>query len=384
MRALFSLTLFALLSVTAAAQFPGTPAPAAQTSVIPAMPAAAPSAHPWYIKPEMGQWMICVKSYVGERARVNAEALATEIREKYKVPAYLFERGGEEKRREEARYAAELAKKKAEEEAQFKDLMAKLRAEAAAKGMEFIEPKRNTIVPHVKYEEQYAVLIGGWPSMEAARKELEKIRMWEPPANKHLMDVTTIGRAEAGKLQGEYAYINPFQAAMVVKNPVAAHQLDPEGEAEVKMTLKLNADEEFSVLKIQKPWTICVKHFTPPHEVKGKDADRSLMDRLFKPQKDAMVATAEHARSMAKMLRSMKPTREFPYGPFEAYVLHTKNGSLVCVGQFNAAEDPELMKMQEVLGLMKFNVSHDGAKDPSQIKDHNVRLFDRLYAMKVK
>lgn len=391
MRKLISISTLLSTSGLALAQFAGgttPPAPAPQSSVIPAMPATAanPAAHPWYVKPELGQWMICVQAYVGDKAQMNAEALATEIREKYKVPAYLFERGGDDKRREEARYAAELARKRAEEEQQFQDLMAKLRAESAAKGIEFIEPKRNLIVPHVKYQVQYAVLIGGWPTMEAARKELDKVRKWAPPANTSLMDTTVIENRpkDGGKATGERAYINPFQVATVAKNPVAPMQMDAEGEALLKLTLSMNTQEEYSVLKIQKPWTIVVKHFTPPNEVKGKDADRSMMERLFKPQKDVMVATAEHARSMAKMLRDMKPTEKFPYGPFESYVLHTKNGSLVCVGQFDSAEDPKLMQMQEIIGMIKFNVGHDGSTDPNKVKDFNVRLFDRLYAMKVK
>ena len=72
----------------------------------------APSTHPWYVKPEVGQWMILVKSYSdgdvegdGEgQARSMAERLAREIRETYRIPAYLFEKGSEERRQEEAAF----------------------------------------------------------------------------------------------------------------------------------------------------------------------------------------------------------------------------------------------------------------------------------------
>ena len=36
-------------------------------------------AHPWYVKPEAGAWMICVKSYSGDNAKMFAESLAQEI-----------------------------------------------------------------------------------------------------------------------------------------------------------------------------------------------------------------------------------------------------------------------------------------------------------------
>ena len=212
--------------------------------------------------------MICVKSYSGENAKIYAESLAQEIRERYKVPAYLFERGSVERAQERARYAEELRKRReahAQEEAAFNALVEKAKADAAAKGMDFMESHARVIAPTVHIEEQYAVLVGGWPDMATARKEMDKIRRWEPPSDKKLMDAQYIlhnkGNAQGS---GEYQYVNPFQSGMVVPNPVAPRQPDPEGEADTRLVYKMNADEEFSVLKIQKPWTIVVKMFAPP------------------------------------------------------------------------------------------------------------------------
>ena len=68
----------------------------------------------------------------------------------------------------------------------------------------------------------WAVLIGGWKDMDSARKELDKIRAWQPPKNTSLMDQGVISRpAEGGRRVREEAYLNPFQYALVVPNPVA-------------------------------------------------------------------------------------------------------------------------------------------------------------------
>lgn len=367
------------------AQFAQPVRPAAASTIVPANTAAAsPMAHPWYVKPEYGQWMICVKSYSGATAKEFAEGLAREIREKYQVPAYLFERGAVERQMERERHNAELARKRAAEakiEADWNAVQARARAEAAAKGMEFIESKREVKASTTLIEDQYAVLIGGWPDMATARREMEKVRKWEPPADKKLMDAQFITRDSGGQRSGELAHVNPFQAGMVVPNPVAPKVADAESEAETKFVLKLNENEEYSVLKIQKPWTICVKLYTPPVDLKGKSEQRSVMAKLFNPKPDTMLASAGYARDMAKALRAMKPSTENLHGAFESYVLHTKYGSMVCVGQFDSADDPKLMDLQQKLGMLKFQVNESGKAD---INAEKVRLFDHLYAMRVK
>ena len=369
------------------------PVALAQTSALTPQSATpqVPSAHAWYVKPEHGSWMICVKSYTNvpdekPMAKLFAEALAQDIRERYKVPAYLFERGGAEKQKMRETHAAELARRRAqraEEEAQFNAVTQQARAEAAAKGMEFMESKPSIRAPRVEVEEQWAVLIGGWPDMATARREMDKIRRWEPPTDKKLMDAQFIIRGKDDDRQGEVTYVNPFLNGMVVPNPVAPRQVDTEGEADTKFVMKMNADEEFSVLKIKKNWTIALKQYAPPHEVKGKN-EQSIITRLFKPKPDAMAAVGDQAREMVIALRNMQPTKEAPVGPFEAYVLHTRYGSLVCVGQFDGPDDPALLKTQHEIGLIKFVVKDKRHERLNLEVEKSVRLFDHLYAMKVR
>jgi hypothetical protein len=72
--------------------------------------------HPWALKPEDGAYFICVKSYSrphkptaednGPSALVLAEMLAKDIRELYKVHAFLYEHISDERRAEAATITA--------------------------------------------------------------------------------------------------------------------------------------------------------------------------------------------------------------------------------------------------------------------------------------
>lgn len=261
---------------------------------------------------------------------------------------------------------------KAAQQREFLAVSDRLRAEALAKGMDFQETAPRYMVPKVRYEEQYAVLIGGWPTMDAARKELDAIRRWQPPKDATLMDQAYVVRPGSGA--GEKTFVNPFQAAFVTRNPVAPKVLDAEGRAD-PLVLRMNEAEELSVLKIQKPWTIVVKSFfVPIQEIRDKDASRSIFSKLFNAKQDTLSATAQQARALAQVLRQTQPR------PLEAYVLHTLNGSLVCVGQFDAPDDPALLETQRHLETLTFDERREKA---GPVVGHR-RMFDQLVAMRVK
>ena len=187
----------------------------------------------------------------------------------------------------------------------------------------------------------------------------------------------TLGEKGAnGAREGQIAFMNPFLTAFVVRNPVA--QMVPTAESgNDPLVIRMNQDEPLSVLKIQKPWTIVVKSFHAPLiEVKDKDADSSMKSR--KPtsvRRDQIDRTAGLAVNLAKMLRELKPTNNTPRAA-EAYVLHTLSGSLVCVGQFDSADDPRMLAEQQRLELIRFNVQGDNS---------TIYPFDRSFvAMRVK
>src|SRR5262249_38330529 len=97
--------------------------------------------------------MILVQSYDGPQARQMAEDLIQELRTGYKVPAYGFNRGAEERAKEQERI-----RKIKEQQQQFLQ-QANLPADTQLRA-----PKT------VRIPDQYAVLIGGFKDIDTARK----------------------------------------------------------------------------------------------------------------------------------------------------------------------------------------------------------------------
>jgi hypothetical protein len=362
------------------------PAVALLASAVPAFaqsptPAVAPTtAHAWYVRPDIGGWMVCVKSYTGPHAKAAAEELAKEIRETHKAPAYLFERGSEEKRKQDEYIAKERAKQIAAQQ-EFLKTADKLRDEAALKGMEFLETPTRVRIPKLKtVEEQWAVLIGGWPDDVTARQALTTIRTWPSPKNPNLMDSGMVMRKGAdGKSQGETTYFNPYAAAHVVPNPVAAKVETAESAETLKALFRLNEKETLSTLHVAKPYTLVVKSFHPARKgLMDKDGEKSVVQKLFGgggPDGREMQACANQAAELCKALRnpSFKPR------PYDAAVLHTFYGSIVTVGGFDSLEDPALLDTARQLDALTFTMT----QADTQKTEHNVKMFDNIFPMPV-
>ena len=125
---------------------------------------------------------------------------------------------------------------------------------------------------------------------------------------------------------------------------------------------KLNAKEPYSLLRCKKNYTILVKCFQGTSEVvqhdKGGDGNRGILGTLGlgKSGPDVLDGIAMQANSLAKFLRAYH---------FEAYVLPTRQGSLVTIGGFDSLEDEEMKQMQQKLGTLR--LMPGGAGDPSQM-----------------
>ena len=168
--------------------------------------------------------MICVKSYTGPESKKYAEALAYEIRQTYKTPAYLYEWGREKREQEEARLD-EVRKRYIQEKAPFLELQEKLKKQAEAEGTPFLETPVTIEVPIIKYDTQWAVLVGGFKDMDNAATNLKTMHTWPAPANKELLDSAFIAEniqsKDGVKFGGkEQAYINPYRTAPGGQEPI--------------------------------------------------------------------------------------------------------------------------------------------------------------------
>ncbi len=344
---------------------PPAPSPPMDTTI----PSALGPNHPWAVKAEDGAYFICVKSYSrpsrpdesdhGPTARELAEALATDIRDLYRVQAFLFEYVSEERKAEMAALAAARERGRL-----FASQIEKYKQDAELKGMVFLEEDRIKIhYKTVKYNDQIAVLVGGFKSDKDARTALTEVRKWLPPKNKNLMDGAAIGRiGKDGKQEVADSYLNPYISAHVVPNPMIARAPQAADTGIDPFIVKLNADRPYNLLKATKSWTLAVKSFSAPVEIVGRDGDGAGLMRKTSEHKgaEALQAGWVQAESMAKALREMKGPGGQSLG-LEAFVLHTNNASIVTIGQFDGPNDPALLQLQQLLTGMKMNVTEDKA-----------------------
>ncbi|MCE9566629.1 MAG: hypothetical protein K8U57_31790 [Planctomycetes bacterium] len=343
-----------------------TPAPPPPTDL--EIRSALGANHPWAVKPEHGAFFICIKSYSrpnkptatdsGPTAREMAEELATEIRDLYKVQALLYEYVSAERRAEMASIAAARERARV-----FASQLEKYKQDAQLKGMSFLEEDRVKVrFKTMNYQDQIAVLIGGFKTDEDARKALNTVRTWRAPKNMMLMDGAVLERpGKDGKLEFTSARLNPYLTAHVVPNPAIARTADPaEAQAIDPFIVKLNEGRPLSLLNAKKAWTLGVKSFTAPVEISSKDSGSGGVMRSGGSGKgaDILRASVEQAEQLAKALRDMRGNG-IPPGGFEAFVLHTRTASIVTVGQFDSPNDPALTQTKQMLTRMTLKASED-------------------------
>jgi len=294
-----------------------------------------------------GAWVICAASYTGPDAPELARQLVEEIRGRWKMPAYIFNRGAEERRR----YQEELD-----------------RAQQQTSLIPGLRRRR------IRVDEQIAVLVGGYPNMESARKALETIKKLPVPqlklaSGRPALDTMFVVREQVEKPQSKGLFvtqvnhtppavvqqekINPFQTAFVTPNPT----LPPgqQGPRVDPLWWKLNEGNEYSLLECQKPWTLVVKQYSGAKSLVSQETTGSSFLGKMIPggnkAGEALDAGARTAVSLAKTLRQLN---------FSAYVLHTRTSSFVTIGGFNGPNDPDLQRVRQQLAALQqqFNTYH--------------------------
>jgi hypothetical protein len=273
------------------------------------------------VTPEVGPWMICVTYYEGKGAPQLAHELITEIRRKHGLPAYVYNRADEERRKhlEERRQQLEQLKRLQE---QYPDAKLPIRA------------------PRI--EEQCAVLIGGYKDMDAARKALEKIKKLPPPSEKLMHWGTEVRPLEnAGpERQAEIraAPLNPFLTSFVTRNPsLPQRPSEPTSDPFLK---ELNAGEDYSLLKCKKPWTMMVAVYHGMATIETKKGRTGFEEWWSKSSGEMLAASGQNAHNLAEAMRKLG---------FEAYVLHTRKCSVVTIGSFDRNDDPRMQRLQTEL-----------------------------------
>jgi hypothetical protein len=310
-------------------------------------PIQAEEANPskdYNITPEAGPWVICATCYTGEEAASLAHQTVLQLRSRDNLRAYVHNFSAQ-LRQQQQEYTQELTR----------DMPG--------------VPKRT-----IRVEDQYGVLIGGFKDIDSARAALEKVKQLQPPTpvlkngqvyerNLYLHEKDKPdGKMYTGKL-------NPFANSFVARNPTVPHE-KPNQEAFDPFWKQLNADESYSLLENKHLWTLVIKQYQGLNVVAPKEEGSSLLQKLGLGDDSGKLINAAgmNAHNMAEALRKMK---------FEAYVLHTRNSSLVTIGGYDAPDDPKLLQMQQTIMSHSKHSANPG--DPNA----QMELFVQPMPMKV-
>ncbi|MCI0682387.1 MAG: hypothetical protein L0Y71_09800 [Gemmataceae bacterium] len=330
--------------------------------------------------PNLGPWMVCVHSYITKEAPQWARQMTAELRSnpKYRLPAYVFTYGIEERHKEYARVKTLLDQQRQFAKDKGLPIMYATRSKfdgdapllpnefSLAHVLNMVGSRQVTVdesddlplayalnmlkVKHIPV--QCAVLVGGYPDENAAHRALLRIKdLPAPDQDKVKMDVKFYGRDEdpnrPGRLKkdsGVAMYVNPFKRAFVCRNPSIRQELAPESAndgMDMKTLRRLNNGEPYTLLNCKKPITLAIKQFQTFTTVQTRDEPSVLQKFGFLTREGEGVDQAAHdAHTLAEYLRNSN---------LEAYVLHTKFSSVVTVGGFDNLEDPNLRAMEATL-----------------------------------
>lgn len=282
------------------------------------------------IKSDVGPWVIFVMSYPGEKAPEMAREFVIELRNKYKLKAYIYNYG---------------AKEKQEEYERVQKLKEKQKEALLKAGLDVNVPIR---VPTVKIEEYVGVLVGGYKDRDAAFAALQQIRKLTPPdPKKFAFDIkfmATVEQDKSGKgpakvTDGEAVYVNPFHRAFPARNPTAQENSADVAAEELKTLRKINQGEEFSLFNCKGKLTLVVSRFNIAARMVDDRAQSRDFFGFMKPRGED--GAAHNAHNLAEAFRKN--------GLPDTYVLHTKFCSFVTVGGYDSETDPRLLSMQKLL-----------------------------------
>lgn len=230
-----------------------------------------------------GPWMIMVKRFEGENAEQNAKRLVYELRKRYKLNAYVYDRKFE-----------------------F----------SVAEGMRSTEKKQHLRNRYAKTEtKEYAVLVGDFQSTEDEdfKKALKTVKTSQPTTLK-----SEIVQAGANKKP-------PLANAFGTPNPLLPPDFRNRKGVVDAFVERLNSDSKFSLLNCPARYTIRVATFTGNIEIRPNEVDQIIAGK--KNMDDRVLEQAGiNATMLCQALRKKG---------YEAYEFHDRYSSIVTVGGFN-------------------------------------------------
>ena len=255
-----------------------------------------------------GPWVIMASVFSGEEAEEQADELVHELRARFKLRAYRYERDFD-----------------------FSDADVGRRIDQFGQAVK--------MKYRVNQMHEIAVVVGDFTSVDdpEAHKVLKKVRSIEPAC------LDTNQRAKQGKKQyrtlGEWHdslnaefnkkyKVGPMRRAMIVTNPVLPPDyFHPKGVDD--LVQRMNAPVQYSLLKCPARYTCKVATFGGAKEVNPEKIEE--IEKKSKKFDSRLEEAAAKAHEMTIALRAKG---------FEAWEFHDRYSSIVTVGSFDSLGTP--------------------------------------------
>lgn len=300
---------------------------------------------PYRLSESNGPWMILACSFSGEGAADQAHQLALELRSRYKLEAYVH------------KVRFELG-------------------EAPVRGVNrFGEPRKGKYRPGSEIEE-YAVMVGNYSAVDdpEAQKVLQKIKTAHPqclelredrPTHQTLAGWRMVQRQVQSALSGDKKTLGPMGHAFVTTNPLLPSDFfNAPGIDE--FVLRLNSDVKYSLLNCPGKYSVKVATFTGEVILDQKEIQQAQQQR---DGSSKLIEAGEKAEKLTEALRKLN---------YEAYCLHDRYASIVCIGSFESVGvaradgkielDPQIHRIMETFRGEPVDVpGQTGAIKPKQL-----------------
>ncbi len=280
-----------------------------------------------------GPWLIMCTSFVGQGAELRANQIAQEVQTELNVPVYVYKQNFDFSNKYQGIWYS--SQEWSEDE----------------NGNRTPVRKQTKLATESRFEE-YAVLVGDFPSLEDSKcqKTLESI--------KYLPLASTIFTEEASdehnikewresikNLKKSARKKGPLGAAFVIPNPVIPEEYFAQSQVDDTI-LELNRGNDYSLLDCPKQYSVRVATFRGSitmdlQEIEQEENKFNLLKRIGKPISQSKLAdSTRKCGVLCKELRKMG---------VEAYAFHDSTESYVCVGSF------DWVSRKNSLGEIEFN-----------------------------
>jgi hypothetical protein len=239
-----------------------------------------------------GPWMIMAYTFHGDKANEDAQALVYELRSKFKLPAYSYERSFDYSKPERG---------------------LGVNPDGSPKMMHY---QQGGVI------KETAVLVGDFDTVDdpTAQTMLKRIKKLEPSSIHPDQSFTSLEGSDASKSA-------PMALAMIVTNPLLPKEFFA-GKGVDKLILEMNKDVPNSLLDCPGKYSIQVATFSGNAVIDQKKIEAAEKGKQLRSQ---LADAAEKAHEMTVALRKKG---------YEAYEFHDRDKSIVCVGSFDSLGMP--------------------------------------------